>query len=110
MFSGDDIRSIVEESLKMTSFDHPNVMPLLGVCVDLGAAPYLILPYMAQGALVNYLIKHKDKYIIADDDDECLIHNTRKELLAMCLQVAQGMEYLANRKFVHRDLAARNCL
>ena len=94
----------------MTSFDHPNVMSLLGVCVDLGAAPYLILPYMAQGALVNYLLKHKDKFIIADEDDECLIHNTRKELLAMCLQVVQGMEYLASHKFVHRDLAARNCL
>ena len=94
----------------MTSFDHPNVMSLLGVCVDLGAAPYLIMPYMAKGALVNYLIKQKHNFTIADNNDEHLVCSTRKELLAMCLQVAQGMEYLASHKFVHRDLAARNCL
>ena len=30
--------------------------------------------------------------------------------VALCTQVALGMEHLSNNRFVHKDLAARNCL
>ena len=39
----------------MLDFDHPNVLKLLGVCFD-NQLPLIILPYMANGDLKNYLL------------------------------------------------------
>ena len=35
---------------------------------------------------------------------------SNKRLTAMAYDVAKGLEYLAELKYVHRDIACRNCL
>ena len=128
-FDNSQVNKIMEESIKMKHFDHPNVLHLIGVCLDAGPAPYVVMPFMANGSLLHYLKKERNNIVLqvgGDEDVVCLpLHSyqfvpsyaqctqkidVRKRLTVMCLQIASGMEYLAGEKFVHRDLAARNCM
>ena len=51
------IREMLKECTKMHKFDHPNVLTLRGVCLDGGPAPYIIMPFLANGSLLAYLRK-----------------------------------------------------
>lgn len=110
LFSKSDIEDIVHECIKMSNFDDLNVLSLIGVCLDLGPAPYIIMPFMSRGSLLSYLKKERPNLTVADTSEEDIILNVRKQLLSICLQVANGMTYLASHRFIHRDLAARNCM
>ena len=110
VFSKSDVDNIVRESIKMKSFDHLNVLPLIGVCLDLGDAPHILTPFMDEGSLLSYLKRERPNLTVSENAEEDIILDTRKQLLSMCLQIANGMMYLAEKTFIHRDLAARNCM
>ena len=54
----------------MCTFDHPNVLTLKGVCLDGGPAPYLVMPFMANGSLLSYLRNNRNSIVIAEDHSE----------------------------------------
>ena len=108
-----DIQNALKEILKMKDFNHPNVMTLIGVCRATGmsgGAPSIIMPFMARGSLLGYLRKERDQLLPGADADITQVGAVQKLLMQMCLQISQGMAYLASLRFVHRDLAARNCM
>ena len=78
-FSINDLSNVMDESIKMSKFNHPNVMKLIGVCIDKGFSPYMVMPYMAYGSLLSYLKKHRAELTIANSDNE--------ELVRMCVQL-----------------------
>ena len=65
-----DVDQFVEESLKMSRFKHAHVMGLIGVCLDAGPAPYIVMPYMANGSLLKYLKRERKSLVFTDDADE----------------------------------------
>ena len=65
-----EVNKFVEESLKMSRFKHVHVMGLIGVCLDSGSAPYIIMPYMANGSLIKYLKRERRSIIVLKDIDE----------------------------------------
>ena len=51
---------------------HPNVMGILGICLDCHA-PYVVMPFMANGSLHTYLRKHRIELLISEDEDLDLV-------------------------------------
>ena len=67
MTSLDELKAFFEESLIMKDFDHPNVLGLAGVCFDTpDGYPFLILPFMVNGSLKNYLKKSRHHVVDVD--------------------------------------------
>ena len=60
----------MKESLRMKSFQHCNIMGLLGVCLDAGPAPYLVLPFMTNGDLLSYLKTNREDLVLSYEADE----------------------------------------
>ena len=58
------IKDLLKECTKMSTLDHPNVLTLMGVCLDGGPAPFLVMPFMFNGSLLSYLKRERDNLIL----------------------------------------------
>ena len=54
-----NIVKFLKEGLIMKTFDHPNVLGLLGLTYDMDDNPLLVLPFMANGDLKTFFAKKK---------------------------------------------------
>nr|XP_050859209.1 tyrosine-protein kinase Fer isoform X2 [Vespula vulgaris] len=89
-------RKFLQEGRILKQYDHPNIVKLIGICVQ--KQPIMIVMELVPGgSLLTYLRKNASSI-------------TQREQLRMCKDAAAGMRYLESKYCIHRDLAARNCL
>lgn len=95
--------NFLKEASVMKGFDTHHVVRLLGV-VSRGQPTLVVMELMANGDLKGYLRSHRPE---AENTNQ---PPSLRRILQMSIEIADGMAYLAAKKFVHRDLAARNCM
>ncbi|KAL6437643.1 hypothetical protein ACFW04_004210 [Cataglyphis niger] len=89
-------RKFLQEGRILKQYDHPNIVKLIGICVQ--KQPIMIVMELVPGgSLLTHLRKNASTI-------------TQREQLRMCKDAAAGMSYLESKYCIHRDLAARNCL
>ncbi|KAH8272632.1 hypothetical protein KR044_001980, partial [Drosophila immigrans] len=89
-------RKFLQEGRILKQYDHPNVVKLIGICVQ--KQPIMIVMELVPGgSLLNYLRKNSNGLSTCQQ-------------MSMCRDAAAGMRYLESKNCIHRDLAARNCL
>ena len=69
LLSGSNKERLLKEVTLMLSFDHPNVMSLIGICFD-GEVPLLIMPFMSGGSVLNYVTQNRENLHFTDDSLE----------------------------------------
>lgn len=74
------------------SLSHPKLVQLYGVCTQQRPI-YLVTEFMELGCLLNYIRQRRGSF-------------SPQNLLSICHDVSQGMQYLEANRFLHRDLVS----
>ena len=63
---------LLRESILLYKFNHPNILPLVGICLDAGpyASLYIVLPFMENGSLLSYVKKNRCSLLTSNETDE----------------------------------------
>lgn len=89
------LRDLQREIEIMKSLRHPNIVEIKGLVEE--PEVMLVMEFLEMGSLLTYLQTYRDKV-------------THPQLIKYSEDIANGMQYLEEKRIVHRDLAARNIL
>ena len=73
----EDRERLLKEVTLMVDFSHPNIMPLIGFCLD-QETPLIIMPFMSKGNILQYVREHKENLYLTESSntEQVMIQNT----------------------------------
>ncbi|KAL5256978.1 hypothetical protein ACHWQZ_G012036 [Mnemiopsis leidyi] len=96
--------AFLKEVEALTMFKHRNIVSLLGIGICDGQPKYILMEYMNEGSMKDFLTSLRKR------ENDNMKDFEEKHLIYMAAQVADAMCHMEKINAVHRDLAARNCL
>lgn len=66
-----DVTAFLNEALIMKDFNHPNVLTLIGITLDKGEFPMVILPFMQNGSLLSYIRNENNVGLMNVEQFDC---------------------------------------
>ncbi|XP_041368762.1 hepatocyte growth factor receptor-like isoform X2 [Gigantopelta aegis] len=87
--------SVLREALRLRKHVSGSTHRIYGIGLD-NKYFYLLYPYMENRTLKDHIVKSSNNFQLC-------------QLVRFCVDVAEGMDFLASKDIVHKDLAARNC-
>lgn len=91
------LQRFLQDVCVLKNLSHPNLLPVVGVCLTASDDPMIVSPFMATEDLKSYIGEPSKKLTVV-------------ELLGFAQQIADGMAYLQEVKVVHGNLSACNCI
>jgi tyrosine-protein kinase Fer len=108
-------RKFLQEGRILKQYDHPNIVKLIGICVQ--KQPIMIVMELVEGgSLLMFLRKNAASMDQRQMMSMCRDTAAGKMIVLEIVTVIMisnafsGMKYLESKNCIHRDLAARNCL
>lgn len=96
-----------QEALTLQGLEHNHVVRFLHLNVERGETPYIVTEYLPGGTLEQLL---KDAKTLAGQPGYLPSGLSRKLLLDLMRDTAQGLAYIHSRSVAHRDLKPANLL
>ncbi|HET7641456.1 MAG TPA: protein kinase, partial [Ktedonobacteraceae bacterium] len=100
--SNDATRLFQREVKAIASLDHPHILPLYDYGEDIvrgSKITYMVMPYRAEGTLVNWLHKRTNDALLSPLD-----------IAQIIAQAASALQYAHDRQIIHQDVKPSNFL